>query len=141
MKLSIFKKVIREVVREEIEYSIKGLRKELKEVLVSSISDKMLEESTPKTTSKPMQNKNTPTARKPKPIQERVPMTKDSILNDILQETANDGEWKNINKEAEVKSVTDDTAGLPDHLAEALNKDYSQVMQKVEEKARMKNGA
>ena len=30
MKLSIFKKVIREVVREEIEYSIKGLRKELK---------------------------------------------------------------------------------------------------------------
>ena len=43
MKLSIFKKVIREVVREEIEYGIKGLRKELKEVLVSSISDKMLE--------------------------------------------------------------------------------------------------
>ena len=140
MKLSIFKKVIREVVREEIEYGIKGLRKELKEVLVSSISDKMLEESTPKTTSKSMQNKNTPTARKPKPIQERVPMTKDSILNDILQETANDGEWKNINKEAEVKSVTDDTAGLPDHLAEALNKDYSQVMKAVDEKAKFNKG-
>ena len=42
MKLSIFKKVIREVVREEIEYSIKGLRKELKEVLVSSINKNML---------------------------------------------------------------------------------------------------
>ena len=140
MKLSIFKKVIREVVREEIEYGIKGLRKELKEVLVSSISDKMLEESTPKTTSKSMQNKNTPTARKPKPIQERVPMTKDSILNDILQETANDGEWKNINKEAEVQSVTDDTAGLPDHLAEALNKDYSQVMKAVDEKAKFNKG-
>ena len=46
MKLSIFKKVIREVVREEIEYSIKGLRKELKEVLVSSINKNMLEEKT-----------------------------------------------------------------------------------------------
>ena len=41
MKLSLFKKVIREVVREEIEYSIAGLRKELKEVLVSKINDEM----------------------------------------------------------------------------------------------------
>ena len=145
MKLSIFKKVIREVVREEIEYSIKGLRKELKEVLVSSISDKMLEESTPKTTGKPVQNSNlttaNTTAKKPRSIEKRVPMTKNSILNDILQETANDGEWKNINKEAEVKSVTEETAGLPDHLANALNKDYSGVMKAVEEKAKFKNGA
>ena len=140
MKLSIFKKVIREVVREEIEYSIKGLRKELKEVLVSSISDKMLEENIQKTTSKPVQNENIPTARKTKPIEKRVPMTKNSILNDILNETANDGEWKNINKEAEVKSVTDDTAGLPDHLANALNKDYSQVMKKVDEKQNFNKG-
>tara|TARA_R110002074_G_scaffold282950_1_gene454615 strand:- start:352 stop:774 length:423 start_codon:yes stop_codon:yes gene_type:complete len=133
MKLSIFKKVIREVVREEIEYSIKGLRKELKEVLVSSINKNMLEEKTSVTTSKPIQNENIPTARKP--IEERVPMTKNSILNDILNETANDGEWKNINKEAEVQSVIDDTAGLPDHLAGALTKDYSQVMKAVDKKA------
>ena len=133
MKLSIFKKVIREVVREEIEYGIKGLRKELKEVLVSSISDKMLEESTPKTISKPVEKKS-------RPIEERVPMTKNSILNDILQETADAGDWKDINKESEVKSVTEDTAGLPDHLAEALNKDYSQVMKKVDEKAKFNKG-
>ena len=133
MKLSIFKKVIREVVREEIEYGIKGLRKELKEVLVSSISDKMLEESTPKTISKPVEKKS-------RPIEERVPMTKNSILNDILQETADAGDWKDINKEAEVKSVKDETANLPDHLAEALNKDYSGVMKAVEEKAKFKQG-
>ena len=134
MKLSIFKKVIREVVREEIEYSIKGLRKELKEVLVSSINKNMLEEKTSVTTSKPVEKKS-------RPIEKRVPMTKDSILNDLLNETANDGEWKNINKEVEVQSVTDDTNGLPDHLASALNKDYSEVMQKVEEKAKFKNGS
>ena len=133
MKLSIFKKVIREVVREELEYSIKGLRKELKEVLVSSISHKMLEENTPKTISKPVQKKS-------RPIEERVPMTKNSILNDILQETADAGEWKDINKEAEVKSVKDETAGLPDHLAEALNKDYSKVMKAVDEKAKFNKG-
>jgi len=133
MKLSIFKKVIREVVREEIEYSIRGLRKELKEVLVSSISDKMLEESTPKTTSKPVQKKS-------RPIEDRVPMTKDSILNDLLKETAEAGDWKSINKETEVKSVTEETAGLPEHLAEALNKDYSQVMQAVDKKAKFNKG-
>ena len=133
MKLSIFKKVIREVVREEIEYGIKGLRKELKEVLVSSINKNMLEENTSVTTSKPIEKKS-------RPIEERVPMTKNTILNDILQETADAGEWKDINKEAEVKSVTEETAGVPDHLAAALNKDYSQVMQKVEEKSKFKNG-
>jgi len=134
MKLSIFKKVIREVVREEIEYSIKGLRKELKEVLVSSINNNMLEEKTSVTAEKPVKKQS-------RPIEKRVPMTKDSILNDLLQETANDGEWKNINKEAETQSVTDDTAGLPDHLANALNKDYSQVMEAVDKKANFNKGS
>ena len=67
-------------------------------------------------------------------------MTKDSILNDILQETAEAGEWKDINKEAEVQSVTDNTSNLPEHLAEALNKDYSQVMKAVDEKAKFNKG-
>ena len=135
MKLSLFKKVIREVVREEIEYSLAGLRKELKEVLVSKINDEILNE-TPSvtTTAKPIQKTVTES-------KERVPMTKDSILNDLLKETADSGEWQNINKEAETTSVMDNTQNLPDHLAEALNKDYSGVMKAVEEKAKFKNGA
>ena len=123
MKLSFFKKVIREVVREELEYSISGLRKELKEVLVTKINDEMLNE--------------TPSVAKSK---QPIPMTKDSILNDLLKETHESGEWQNINKEPISKSVKDDTQNLPDHLAEALNKDYSQVMKAVEEKAKFKNG-
>ena len=135
MKLSLFKKVIREVVREEIEYSLAGLRKELKEVLVSKINDEMLNE-TPSvtTTAKPIQKTVTESKK-------RVPMTKDSILNDLLKETADSGEWKNINKDAEVQSVTDNTENLPDHLADALNKDYSGVMKAVEQKSKFKNGA
>ena len=134
MKLSLFKKVIREVVREEIEYSLAGLRKELKEVLVSKINDEILNETpTVTTTAKPIQKTVTESKRK-------VPMTKDSILNDLLTETADSGEWQNINKEAETTSVMDQTEQLPDHLANALNKDYSGVMKAVEEKAKFKNG-
>ena len=135
MKLSVFKKVIREVVREEIEYSLAGLRKELKEVLVSKIYDEILNETpTVTTTAKPIQKTVTESKQK-------VPMTKDSILNNLLKETADSGEWKNINKEAETTSVMDQTEQLPDHLANALNKDYSQVMKAVEEKAKFKNGS
>ena len=132
MKLSLFKKVIREVVREEIEYSLAGLRKELKEVLVSKINDEILNETPSVTTTKTVEKKSST---------ERVPMTKDSILNNLLKETADSGEWQNINKEAETTSVMDETANLPDHLANALNKNYSGVMKAVEEKAKFKNGA
>ena len=135
MKLSLFKKVIREVVREEIEYSLAGLRKELKEALVSKINTEMLNE-TPSVTPSVEVSKKPVTESK-----QQVPMTKDSILNNLLKETADSGEWQNINKEAETTSVMDETANLPNHLADALNKDYSGVMKAVEEKAKFKNGA
>ena len=134
MKLSLFKKVIREVVREEIEYSIAGLRKELKEALVSKINDEMLNE-TPSVTPSVEVSKKPVTESK-----QRVPLTKDSILNNLLKETADSGEWQNINKEAETTSVMDNTQNLPDHLANALNKDYSAVMKAVDKKAKFKNG-
>ena len=131
MKLSLFKKVIREVVREEIEYSLAGLRKELKEVLVSKINDEILKETPTVTTTKTVEKKS-PT--------ERVPMTQDSILNDLLKETADSGEWQNINKETETTSVMDQTEQLPEHLANALNKDYSKVMKAVDEKSKFTKG-
>ena len=134
MKLSLFKKVIREVVREEIEYSIAGLRKELKEALVSKINNEMLNE-------KPSVTPSVEVSKKPvTESKQRVPLTKDSILNNLLKETADSGEWQNINKEAETTSVMDNTQNLPDHLANALNKDYSEVMKAVDKKAKFKNG-
>ena len=135
MKLSLFKKVIREVIREEIEYSLSRLRTELKEVLVSKINDEILNET-------PTVAQSTKVVQKPvTESKQRAPMTKDSILNDLLKETADSGEWQNINKEAETTSVMDNTQNLPDHLAEALNKNYSDVMKAVDKKAKFKNGA
>jgi len=141
MKVNIFKKLIREVVREELDYKFSRLEKKLDEVLVNGNNSIIVEDSTPELNS----SKN-----KKRKVQSQVPtptlpstntaLTKDSILNDILNETAQSGEWKNIDKEAEVKSVTENTTGLPDHLADALTKDYSQVLKKADEKSRMKNG-
>ena len=139
MKLSIFKKLIREVIREELDYKFSRLEKKLDEVVVKSNINNINEDRTqaPQSTDfkKLMNGGNT--------VQSNVsaPKTKSSVLNDLLQETAESGEWKNINKEAETKSVKDNTQGLPDHLAKALNKDYSQVLQKTDKKSRVKNGS
>jgi len=138
MKVNIFKKLIREVVREELDYKFSSLEKKLDEVLVKSSSNSIVEDRLPQPVSS--QPKKQPVSAAP-PQSKAAPLTKDSILNDILNETAHSGEWQNIEKEAEVKSVTDNTEGLPDFLSNAINKDYSQVMKKVEEKAKFKNGA
>ena len=130
MKVNIFKKLIREVVREELDYKFSALEKKLDEVLVSSSSNSIVEDRAPQPTASPSPKVPAPAAVKPNPA---APMTKDSTLNDILAETAHSGEWKNIEKEAEVQSVTDNTQGLPDFLSNAINKDYSQVMKKIED--------
>ena len=139
MKLSIFKKLIREVIREELDYKFSRLEKKLDEVVVKSNINNINEDRTqaPQSTDfkKLMNGGNTSQSNV------SAPKTKSSVLNDLLQETAESGEWKNINKEAETKSVKDNTQGLPDHLANALNKDYSQVLQKADEKSRIKNGS
>jgi len=141
MKVNIFKKLIREVVREELDYKFSRLEKKLDEVLVSSNSNSIVEDRASQLTSSSTEKTNTqaqvPTSTLPST---NTALTKDSILNDILAETAANDDWKKINEEPQVQSVTENTQGLPEHLANALNKDYSQVMQKVEEKAKFKNG-
>ena len=139
MKVNIFKKLIRDIIREELDYKFSRLEKKLDEVVVKSNINNINEDRTqaPQSTDfKKLMNGGNK-------VQSNVsaPKTKSSVLNDLLQETAESGEWKNINREAEVKSVTDNTQGLPDHLANALTKDYSQVLKKADEKARVKNGA
>ena len=138
MKVNIFKKLIREVVREELDYKFSSLEKKLDEVLVKSSSNSIVEDRVPQPVSS--QPKKQPVSATPTESP-ATPLTKDSILNDILAETAHSGEWKNIEKEGEVQSVTENTEGLPDFLSNAINKDYSAVMNKLEEKDRFKNGA
>ena len=142
MKVNIFKKLIREVVREELDYKFSALEKKLDEVLVSSNSNSIVEDRAPQLTASSIEKTNTQ-SRVPTPTlpSTNTALTKDAILNDILAETAANDDWKKITEEPQVQSVTENTQGLPEHLANALNKNYSEVMNKVEEKARFKNGA
>jgi len=146
MKLSIFKKLIREVIREELEYSLVGLRKELKEIIVTGNNDNKSKVRTVRTEDTSYKNlmNETPSSNPNSSITNNntsVPQTNNKVLNSLLTETAQSDDWKKINEEPQVQSVTENTQGLPDHLANALNKDYTQVMKKVEEKAKFKNGA
>ena len=142
MKVNIFKKLIREVVREELDYKFSSLEKKLDEVLVSSNNSSLVEDRTTQLNSSQTKKANTQSrVATPTLPSTNTALTKDAILNDILAETAANDDWKKINEEPQVQSVTENTQGLPEHLANALNKNYSEVMQKVEEKAKFKNGA
>tara|TARA_E500000305_G_C3972739_1_gene212764 strand:+ start:170 stop:613 length:444 start_codon:yes stop_codon:yes gene_type:complete len=147
MKVNIFKKLIRDIIREELDYKFSALEKKLDEVVVKSNVSNINEDRTqvPQSTDfKKLMNdsvsSNSNTSIKGGNVSS--PKTKSSILNDLLEETAQSGEWKNIEREGtKIKSVQDNVEQLPEHLASALTKDYSQVMKKANEKSRMKNGA
>tara|TARA_R100001244_G_scaffold121291_1_gene90939 strand:+ start:119 stop:538 length:420 start_codon:yes stop_codon:yes gene_type:complete len=139
MKLSAFKKLIREVIREELDYKFSQLEKKLNEVIVTGnnvniVKDKR--QATQDTSLKKMVNS---------PVGSSVstPKTSNSVLNNLLKETAQSDDWKTVEGkgEAEVQSVQDNTEQLPEHLANAFTKDYSKIMKKVEEKDNFKNGA
>ena len=148
MKLSVFKNMIREVIREELDYKFSRLRKELKEIVVKSNNSNVSKSRTHTTQDTSLQNlmdgssstdSNIPITN----TNVSVPKTKNKVLNSLLTETANSEDWKTVEGkgEAEVQSVQDNTEQLPEHLANAFTKDYSGVMKKVNEKAKFRNGA
>ena len=140
MKVNIFKKLIRDIIREELDYKFSRLEKKLDEVVVKSNSNNINEARTqvPQTTDfkKLMNGENK--------VQSNMsaPKTNSNVLNSLLQETAASGEWKTIERDgADVKSVQDNVEQLPDHLASALTKDYSQMLKVADQKSKVKNGA
>ena len=133
----MFKKLIREVIREELDYSLSRLEKSIQEAIVKNKVTKIYEEAPKEDVYQKLQNKLDSTRVRDVP---KGPVnTKNQILNDILSETANSGEWKNMDRPVESKSVKE-TPNLPNHLANAFNKDYSQVIKKADEKSKMKKG-
>ena len=120
MKLSVFKKVIREIIREELDYKFSRLRKELKEIVVKSNNSNVSKARTHTTQDTSLQNlmdsggssnSNIPITNSNVP----VPKTKNKVLNSLLTETANSEDWKTIEGkgEAEVQSVQDNAEQLP----------------------------
>ena len=136
MKINQLKMIIREVVREEIRLGLKEIVGEI----------------------------NQPT-QETKPVFEKKNYSKNSVLNDVLNETAQDGDWKTLGGKKFtsermnelvggaygdlMNNSKDNTDGSlaremglnpEDPSAAFLKKDYRKLMKAVDKKAKQKRG-
>ena len=98
-----------------------------------------------------------PTKSKPQPkkIVEKKSFTSNSVLNDVLNETAQDGDWKTLGggefttdrmnelvggQYGDMMKSTPQQVPSNDPMAQFLNKDYREVLEKTEEKQKQKYG-
>ena len=128
-KKTNIKTIIRQIVREEVAMAIKEVITELK---------------------KPIESKP-----QPKKIIEKKTFTSNSVLNDVLNETAMDDEWKTLgggkfdsskmnqlvgSQYSDMMNGTQQVVPSSDPMSQFLNKDYSQVLEKSIEKSNRKHG-
>ena len=125
-KKSNIKTIIRQIVREEVAMAIKEVITELKQ----------------------------PTKSQPSKPVEKKSYSSNSVLNDVLNETAQDGDWKTLGGGEfttdrmnelvgkQYGDIMNGTQQVPssDPMSQFLNKDYSQVLEKSIEKSKNKIG-
>ena len=125
-KKTNIKTIIRKIVREEVAMAIGEVITELKQ----------------------------PTQSQPKKIIEKKQYTENSVLNDVLNETAQSEEWKTLGGGKFDSSRMNELVGrqygdmmngtqpVPssDPMSQFVNKDYREVLQKTEEKDNRKFG-
>ena len=123
------KTIIRQIVREEVAMAIKEVITELKQPI----------ESQPQ----------------PKKIIEKKSFTSNSVLNDVLNETAQDGDWKTLGggeftsdrmnelvgrQYGDMMNETPQQVPSNDPMSQFLNKDYREVLDKAKQKQQQKYG-
>jgi hypothetical protein len=128
-KKTNIKTIIRQIVREEVAMAIKEVITELRQP----------------TQSQPQ----------PKKIVEKKSFTSNSVLNDVLNETAAGEEWKTLGggeftsdrmnelvggQYGNMMNSTPQQVPSSDPMAQFVNKNYSEVLKKSEEKSKMKHG-
>ena len=142
MKAKTFENLIRKVVREEIDYSLRREIKTLKEDLRDELKP-TITEHTEKIVEVPQVTKNSLREKimGTQPIKNHN-FTSNSALNDLLNETA----AGNTNLEsgnapislaqpfASAAPMSMDTTGMPDSVANAVTKDYSGLMKAIAKK-------
>ena len=126
-KKTNIKTIIRQIVREEVAMAIQEVITELKQ----------------------------PTQSQPKKIVEKKSFTSNSVLNDVLNETAQDGDWKTLGggeftsdrmnelvggQYGDMMSETPQQVPSSDPMSQFLNKNYSEVLEKSIEKSKNKHG-
>ena len=128
-KKTTTRKTIRQIVREEVAKAIHEVIDELKQPSLSSTKQQ---------------------------IQEKKNFSSNSILNDVLNETATDGDWKTMGGSKYTTDRMNELVGgqygdmmnnTPqqivspnDPMAQFVNKDYREVLKKTDEKSKQKHG-
>ena len=133
MKAKTFENLIRKVVREEIDYAlrreIKTLKEDLRDELKPTIvehKEKMVE--VPETAKSSLREKimgNEPIKQHP-----TQNFTSNSALNDLLNETAQG----DTNTQTAMAPSVMETANMPAPVAEAVTRDYSDLMKAINKK-------
>ena len=146
MKAKTFENLIRKVVREEIDYSLRREIKSLKEDLRNEIKPTIVEDTerqveAPEVTTNTLKEKimgRAPIKQPSKPLQ----FTNNSTLNDLLNETAaGDTNTESGNAAVSLEKpfssaspLPMDTAGMPNSVADAVTRDYSGLMEAIAKK-------
>jgi len=138
-KKTNIKTLIKKLVREEVALVIGEVISELKQPtqIITTTDDEI---------------KKTNTKKK---VVEKKEYTNNSVLNDVLNETAQSEEWKTLGGGEFTTDRMNELVGrqygdmmnekpqqVPssDPMSQFLNKDYSEVLQKSEKKSKMKHG-
>ena len=129
MKAKTFESLIRKIVREEIDYSLHREIKILKEDLLNEPKPTIVEhteipEATKSTLRDQIMGKE---SIKQRPTQN---FTSNNALNDLLNETAR-GDTNT--QTAQAPSIME-TANMPDPVAKAVTRDYSDLMKAINKK-------
>tara|TARA_A100001391_G_scaffold199181_1_gene181779 strand:+ start:146 stop:544 length:399 start_codon:yes stop_codon:yes gene_type:complete len=131
MKKSELKTMVRAIVREEVAMAITEVITELKK---------------PSQPTKPMT---------PKKRTQNSSFTSNKVLNDVLNETAMEGDWKTLGggefttermndivgkNYGDVMNTTPQQVPSSDPMSKFLNKDYREVLKRTDEKQKQKYG-
>ena len=148
MKAKTFEDLIRKVVREEIDYALRREIKSLKEDLRDELKPTIIEhtEKVIETPSNPISEVAKTSLRQKimgnAPIKQKQNFTSDNMLNDLLNETAMGD--TNLDVGNAPASLSDpfstgdalpmETTGMPDAVADAVTRDYSDLMKAIDKK-------
>ena len=126
MKATVFEKLIRKVVREEIDYALRREIKSLKEDLREELKPTIVEQSLPKRTPIPS---NVQTSLKNK-IMGNKPIAKQFVANNTLNALLNETAAGNTNTE----SALAPSQPMPTEVANVVNRDYRELMRAIDAK-------
>ena len=141
MKAQLFEKLIRKIIREEIDYALRRELKSLKEDLRDEITPIIKEQ--PKKTNKVISNETKSSLREK--IMGKQPLKKqnfvsNSTLNNLLNKTAQGD--TNLDRGASPVSIEGDFSSVggvpieaaPQEVVDAVTRDYSSLMKAIDKK-------